>query len=217
MSAGIFCFVPCAMRFFFRPRRIISPTQDLLISIDAMPPNWEISSGPGKVVNDTIYYPKDESYITFIVVGANPELKGAQHVVFQYSSSSSARDWYKDFFVGKCCEEPDNWSYHSSIADQSYFVCYDYEGRHTTYCSWIALYEEFIVEFDAWMIKPLNFEPRKKYPVMFFIYGEPASATVKDKWSGNLWDQLLAQEGYIVISVDNRGTNTPRGREWRKC
>lgn len=73
------------------------------------------------------------------------------------------------------------------------------------------------LEFDAWMIKPPGFNPGKKYPVMFFIYGEPASATVKDVWSANLWDQLLAQEGYIVMSIDNRGTKTPRGREWRKC
>jgi len=73
------------------------------------------------------------------------------------------------------------------------------------------------LEFDAWMIKPLNFNPEKKYPVMFYIYGEPAGSTVQDNWSGNLWDQLLAQEGYIVMSVDNRGTRTPRGREWRKC
>lgn len=73
------------------------------------------------------------------------------------------------------------------------------------------------LEFDAWMIKPVGFNPEKKYPVMFYVYGEPASATVQDNWSGNLWDQLLAQEGYIVISIDNRGTNTPRGREWRKC
>jgi len=70
-------------------------------------------------------------------------------------------------------------------------------------------------EFDAWMIKPVGFNPEKKYPVMFYIYGEPASATVKDTW-GDLWDQLLAQDGYIVISIDNRGTNTPRGREFRK-
>ena len=71
--------------------------------------------------------------------------------------------------------------------------------------------------FDAWMIKPLNFNPEKKYPVMFYIYGEPACSTVQNSWGGNLWSQLLAQEGYIVISVDNRGTNSPRGREWRKC
>lgn len=73
------------------------------------------------------------------------------------------------------------------------------------------------LDFDAWMIKPLNFNPKKKYPVMFYIYGEPAGATVQDSWGGNLWDQLLAQEGYIVISIDNRGTKSPRGREWRKC
>ena len=72
------------------------------------------------------------------------------------------------------------------------------------------------LEFDAWMIKPLDFDPEKKYPVMFYIYGEPAGSTVQDKWGSNLWDQLLAQEGYIVISIDNRGTKTPRGREWRK-
>lgn len=73
------------------------------------------------------------------------------------------------------------------------------------------------LEFDAWMIKPQDFNPEKKYPVIFFIYGEPASATVQNVWKSNLWDQLLAQEGYIVMSIDNRGTKTPRGREWRKC
>jgi len=72
------------------------------------------------------------------------------------------------------------------------------------------------LDFDAWMIKPINFDPKKKYPVMFYIYGEPAGATVQDNWSGNLWDQMLAEEGYIVMSIDNRGTKSPRGREWRK-
>jgi len=72
------------------------------------------------------------------------------------------------------------------------------------------------LEFDAWMIKPADFNPKKKYPVMFFIYGEPAGSTVQNIWGGSLWDELLAQEGYIVMSIDNRGTDTPRGREWRK-
>lgn len=51
---------------------------------------------------------------------------------------------------------------------------------------------------------------------MFYVYGEPASATVQDNWGGDLWHELLAQEGYLVISIDNRGTKTPRGRKWRK-
>jgi len=73
------------------------------------------------------------------------------------------------------------------------------------------------VVLDAWMIKPVGFDPSRKYPVIFFIYGEPASSTVQDEWKdGHLWDQFMAQKGYIIISVDNRGTKSPRGREWRK-
>jgi dipeptidyl-peptidase-4 len=67
------------------------------------------------------------------------------------------------------------------------------------------------------MIKPNDFDPSKKYPVIFNIYGEPAGATVQDNWGGgDLYNQYLAQKGYIIMSVDNRGTKTPRGREWRK-
>jgi dipeptidyl-peptidase-4 len=71
---------------------------------------------------------------------------------------------------------------------------------------------------DAWMIKPKNFDPSKKYPVIVEVYGEPASATVQDVWGGgDLWNQYVANLGYIVVSIENRGANSPRGREWRKC
>jgi dipeptidyl-peptidase-4 len=74
------------------------------------------------------------------------------------------------------------------------------------------------VVFDAWVIKPINFDPQKKYPTVFHVYGEPASSTVQDNWGtgDNLWHQYLANQGYIIISVDNRGTKVPRGRAWRK-
>jgi len=74
------------------------------------------------------------------------------------------------------------------------------------------------VQLDGWMIKPHDFDPQKRYPVLFYVYGEPWGQTVMDSWrSGNrLWHQMLAQEGYIVMSVDNRGTPAPRGRAWRK-
>lgn len=73
-------------------------------------------------------------------------------------------------------------------------------------------------KLDAYMIKPIDFDPAKKYPVLFYIYGEPAGTTVQNNWDGGegLWHQFLAQKGYIVISIDNRGTATPRGRTWRK-
>ena len=67
------------------------------------------------------------------------------------------------------------------------------------------------------MIKPPDFDPSKKYPVLYYLYGHPAGQTVLDRWSGrSLWYWMLAQHGYIVISVDNRGTPAPRGRAFRK-
>ena len=75
------------------------------------------------------------------------------------------------------------------------------------------------ITLDGWMMKPYNFDPSKKYPVLFYVYGEPAGQTVRDGWSGAgyLWHLMLTQQGYIVMSIDNRGTPAPRGREWRKC
>lgn len=73
------------------------------------------------------------------------------------------------------------------------------------------------VVLDAWMIKPPGFDPAKKYPLIFYVYGEPAGSTVQDNWgASDLWHHYLARQGYIVISVDNRGTKVPRGRAWRK-
>lgn len=74
------------------------------------------------------------------------------------------------------------------------------------------------VELDGWMIRPTDFDSTRKYPVLMYVYGEPAGQTVKDQWMGTsrLWYQAIADLGYIVASVDNRGTPSPRGREWRK-
>lgn len=73
------------------------------------------------------------------------------------------------------------------------------------------------VVLDAWMIKPIGFDPKKKYPLLFYVYGEPAGSTVQDNWGGgSLWDQYMSQKGNIIVSIDNRGTKVPRGREWRK-
>ena len=73
---------------------------------------------------------------------------------------------------------------------------------------------------DMWGViyRPSNFDPSKKYPVIIDVYGEPAGSTVQDVWQGgDLWHQYLANQGYIVVSIENRGAAAPRGREWRKC
>ena len=74
------------------------------------------------------------------------------------------------------------------------------------------------VRLDGWCLKPPGFDISRKYPVLFYVYGEPAAQTVMDSWHNEwgLWHWMLAQQGYIVMSVDNRGTPAPRGRAWRK-
>ncbi len=76
------------------------------------------------------------------------------------------------------------------------------------------------VKLDAWALLPaeLDARARGKHPLLVHVYGEPAAQTVLDRWSGPgyLWHAMLAQQGYVVVSIDNRGTPAPRGRAWRK-
>ncbi len=75
------------------------------------------------------------------------------------------------------------------------------------------------ISMDGWMQKPVPFDPSKKYPVLFFVYTEPGSATVKDIYGVTrcpVYPGDLAKDGYIYISLDNRGTPAPKGAAWRK-
>ena len=76
------------------------------------------------------------------------------------------------------------------------------------------------VTLDGWMVKPTNFDPAKKYPVVFYVYGEPASQTVVDRVGtglNRLYQGNMADDGYLYVSLDNRGAPAPRGREFRKA
>ncbi|WP_375185716.1 S9 family peptidase [Pseudoalteromonas sp.] len=74
------------------------------------------------------------------------------------------------------------------------------------------------VELDGYIMFPANMDKSKKYPIVFYVYGEPWGSTVQDRWEGNsyLYKSYLTQQGFIVASVDNRGTRAPKGRDWRK-
>jgi dipeptidyl-peptidase 4 len=76
------------------------------------------------------------------------------------------------------------------------------------------------VTMDGWMVKPTNFDSTKKYPIVFMVYTEPAGANVKDvAGAGNngMYVGNMADDGYLYMTIDNRGTPAPKGREWRKC
>ena len=73
------------------------------------------------------------------------------------------------------------------------------------------------------MLKPPDFDPTKRYPLLVYVYGEPWGQTVTDSWEEGttfwhfgLFHRAIANEGYLVVSFDNRGTPAPRGRTWRK-
>ncbi|HEY2350590.1 MAG TPA: DPP IV N-terminal domain-containing protein [Puia sp.] len=75
------------------------------------------------------------------------------------------------------------------------------------------------VSMDGWMQKPVPFDSAKKYPVLFFVYTEPASQTVKDHFGVSkchVYPGDLSRDGYIYISLDNRGTPAPKAAAWRK-
>jgi dipeptidyl-peptidase-4 len=72
-------------------------------------------------------------------------------------------------------------------------------------------------KMPAVLMKPVDFDSTRKYPLLMHVYGGPGSATVNDAWgSYYLWHLMLTQKGYLVVSVDNRGTPAPLGRAWRK-
>ena len=74
------------------------------------------------------------------------------------------------------------------------------------------------VSMDAWMIKPKDFDESKKYPVFIYVYGEPHAQTVLDNWGAAQIDfhRVVADLGYLVVSIDNRGTPAPKGAAWRR-
>lgn len=75
------------------------------------------------------------------------------------------------------------------------------------------------ITLDGWCVKAADFDDKQKHPLLMNVYGEPASQTVRDVWGGQkmLWHWMLAQQGYVVASVDTRGTPSPRGRDWRRA
>ena len=71
------------------------------------------------------------------------------------------------------------------------------------------------LEVDAWLAKPPNFDSSKKYPLIVYVYSEPAGQTTEDRWP-HMFLRAMTAAGYLVASFDNQGTPAPRGRAWRK-
>jgi dipeptidyl-peptidase-4 len=75
------------------------------------------------------------------------------------------------------------------------------------------------ITLDAWMIKPKDFDETKKYPIFIYVYGEPHAQTVLNEWGAGQshFLRVVADLGYLVVSIDNRGTPAPKGADWRRA
>jgi dipeptidyl-peptidase-4 len=74
------------------------------------------------------------------------------------------------------------------------------------------------VTLDAWLMKPPNFDPSKKYSVLVYVYSEPHSQTVLDNYyTSSGYHRVVSDLGYIVLSMDSRGTPAPKGAAWRRA
>jgi dipeptidyl-peptidase-4 len=74
------------------------------------------------------------------------------------------------------------------------------------------------LRLDGYMLRPADLDESKKHPLIHYVYGEPAGQTVRDVWQGNrgMWHIMMSQQGFVVSSIDNRGTAAPRGHDWRR-
>ncbi|MEA3497068.1 MAG: DPP IV N-terminal domain-containing protein [Bacteroidota bacterium] len=188
--------------------------------------NWDVSSLKG--VNEEkkiVYYISSESSPTQRDL-YSINLKGKKKKKLSSKSGINDAHFSKTFAFYI--------NYHSDANTPNYISLHNYKGQEIRVlednsklkekmADYRVSKKEFFtfktsegVELNAWMMKPYNFSPDREYPVFFTIYAGPNSNTVNDAWDYNsLWHQIIAQKGYIVVSVDPRGTGN-RGEEFRK-
>jgi dipeptidyl-peptidase-4 len=103
--------------------------------------------------------------------------------------------------------------------DESHSILKTMKTNPNNRVEYFTITTEDNITVDGWMIKPANFDSTKKYPVMFYVYTEPAASTVNDTYGGqgnNLYSGNMSDSGYFQASLDNRGTPSLKGAAWRK-
>jgi len=135
----------------------------------------------------------------------SPGAKWAKHRFSNYYTTSSEEWVYLPDYLKK-----NKMNTETSVGDAAAVSTIQYTNITT----------EDGVTLDAWINSPKNFDSTKKYPVVFFVYGEPASATVSDVYGNHqnfLYNGDMSEDGYFQVAIDNRGTPSLKGAAWRKA
>lgn len=190
--------------------------------------NWEVSEFLGyDEKNDRLYYmstevsPLDRHLYSISSKGRKKQRLTEKPGTHDINMSNDFK-YYLDYY--SAANTPPTVSLHTAKDGKLIKVLEDNEKLKNTLAQYDVAKQEFFTmntvdgtKLNGWMIKPTDFDPNKKYPVLMFVYGGPGSQTVTNSWGGNnyLWHQLLADKGVLVVSVDNRGTGA-RGAEFKK-
>ncbi|UEG50169.1 S9 family peptidase [Ferruginibacter lapsinanis] len=143
---------------------------------------------------------------------SNLSLKGTN----DYTLSPNAR-WAKHSFSSYKVPPVEEWV---NLQNKMPLTSADFTEIPNTTVEYTKITTEDGVTLDAWINKPINFDSTKKYPIVFYVYGEPGSSTVTDEYGNQnnfLYDGDMSAEGYFQVSVDNRGTPSLKGAAWRKA
>ncbi|MEO8821964.1 MAG: DPP IV N-terminal domain-containing protein [Ginsengibacter sp.] len=134
---------------------------------------------------------------------------GAQYAVHSFSN-------YKTYPASEWVSLPDG-----KPLDESKSIANNLKMDENSNVKYFKVTTEDNITLDGWMVYPDNFDSTKKYPVVFFVYGEPGSSTINDRYGAQdnvygLYHGDMSKDGYFQVSVDNRGTPSLRGAAWRR-
>ena len=154
-------------------------------------------------------------------------IKGKNKTPLAVEAGSNNADFSADFsyFINSFSDASTPWRYTLHDAKDGRLIksLKDNEAVKTLYNSYKVSPKEFFTmsvngeDLNGYMIKPVDFDPTKKYPLFMYQYSGPGSQSVKNSWnsSNDMWFQMLAQEGYIIACIDPRGTGL-KGRDFKK-